>query len=182
MLWKRPELYLVFIAFLCLSSTALAKMVSAHPPVGYVEYCQRNPFDCLPIGGLDRPLHTVDRWNQIVAVNETVNSLVKPVEDKDHYGVSEFWTYPYDLKGDCEDYVIAKRRHLLEKGWPTSAVLISIVRLLEQWHAVLLVRTTEGDFILDNHSNEILKPTKSTYRVYFRQSIVDPTFWVAEEN
>jgi predicted transglutaminase-like cysteine proteinase len=64
--------------------------------------------------------------------------------------VNEYWTLPR-TRGDCEDYALLKRHTLLEKGWPVSAVLMTVVRDEKgEGHAVLTARTVQGDFILDN--------------------------------
>jgi predicted transglutaminase-like cysteine proteinase len=79
------------------------------------------------------------------------------------FGVIERWTYPDLGMGDCEDYVLLKRRKLMELGWPQSALLITVVRDENgEGHAILTVRTTRGDYILDN-----------------RQSGKDPRQWVS---
>jgi hypothetical protein len=41
----------------------------------------------------------------------------KPMTDLDHWGVVERWNYPDDGYGDCEDYVLLKRRLLIQLGW-----------------------------------------------------------------
>jgi len=35
----------------------------------------------------------------------------------EHWGVVERWSYPDDGYGDCEDYVLLKRRMLMQAGW-----------------------------------------------------------------
>jgi predicted transglutaminase-like cysteine proteinase len=92
----------------------------------------------------------------------------------------ERWAYPDDGKGDCEDYVLAKRRALINLGWPASVLLITVVRDKEgDGHAVLTVVTDRGDVILDNQENEILPWQDTGYRYVKRQSQGDPTLWVS---
>ena len=62
------------------------------------------------------------------AINNWVNETIKPVTDMEHWGVVERWSYPDDGKGDCEDYVLLKRRMLMQAGWPREALLITVVR------------------------------------------------------
>ena len=86
-------------------------------------------------------------------VNLWVNSHVKPMTDMDHWGVVERWNYPDDGYGDCEDYVLLKRKMLMQEGWPREALLITVVRDQNgDGHAVLTVKTDKGEFILDNQS------------------------------
>ena len=54
------------------------------------------------------------------AVNDRVNTTVEPVTDQDNYGVAERWTYPTNGRGDCEDYVLLKRKLLVSAGWPRA--------------------------------------------------------------
>ena len=92
----------------------------------------------------------------------------------------EQWDYPDDGKGDCEDYVLLKRRMLMQAGWPREALLITVVRDKKgDGHAVLTVKTNKGEFILDNQESEILPWNKTGYRFVKRQSQSDPNVWVA---
>jgi predicted transglutaminase-like cysteine proteinase len=42
------------------------------------------------------------------------NTHVKPMTDMDHWAVVDRWNYPDDGYGDCEDYVLLKRRSLIQ--------------------------------------------------------------------
>ena len=48
--------------------------------------------------------------------------------DMDHWGMIDRWNYPDDGYGDCEDYVLQKRKMLIQAGWPREALLITVVR------------------------------------------------------
>ena len=75
---------------------------------------------------------------------------IKPMNDIDIYGKDEVWAYP-DGVGDCEDYVLEKRRDLMRQGLSLANLLITVVRKPDgEGHAVLTVRTDKGDFVLDN--------------------------------
>ncbi|MFG1428059.1 transglutaminase-like cysteine peptidase [Roseixanthobacter glucoisosaccharinicivorans] len=150
-------------------------------PIGYVRFCAENKADCVAEGDLipqvplDAPhLSTLDQ------VNRSFNTSITPMTDMDHYGELERWAYPDDGKGDCEDYVLAKRRALINLGWPASVLLITVVRDKEgDGHAVLTVVTDRGDVILDNQENQILPWQETGYRYVKRQSQGDPTLWVS---
>ena len=67
-------------------------------------------------------------------------------------------------------------------GWPTSALLITVVDdpgAHNARHAVLTVRTDRGEFILDNRTPEVLFWYETEYRYVMRQSTTDPNVWVA---
>jgi len=94
--------------------------------------------------------------------------------------VVEKWSYPDDGYGDCEDYVLLKRRTLMEAGWPREALLITVVRDRKgDGHAVLTVKTDQGEFVLDNQVQEILPWSETNYRFVKRQSQSDPNQWVS---
>jgi predicted transglutaminase-like cysteine proteinase len=123
---------------------------------------------------------SADAWKDLQRVNLWVNTNVKPMTDMDHWGVVERWNYPDDGYGDCEDYVLQKRRMLIKAGWPREALLITVVRDRNgDGHAVLTVKTDKGEFILDNQSDEILPWTDTGYRFVKRQSQSDPNVWVS---
>jgi len=116
----------------------------------------------------------------LVRINKLVNETIKPLTDLEHWGVVEHWSYPDDGYGDCEDYVLLKRRMLIESGWPRQALLVTVVRDKQvEGHAVLTVTTNKGDYILDNQNADILLWSKTGYRFVKRQSQSNPNVWVA---
>lgn len=155
----------------------LAEITEA--PEGFVEFCTRFPTDCRPSQHPARAVVLTDiRWLELVETNRFVNTSVKPETDREYYGRSEFWTYPIGV-GDCEDYVLMKRRLLMSKGWPASVLLITVVRDENgEGHAVLTVGTDRGDLVLDNRTDVILPWVHTPYHYVKRQEIEDPQTWV----
>ena len=150
-------------------------------PIGWVEFCVEYDPECKtkPSAARDVVL-SGQAWKDLVRINRWVNTTVKPMTDMDHWGVVERWNYPDDGYGDCEDYVLLKRRMLMQAGWPREALLITVVRDKKgDGHAVLTVKTNRGEFILDNQESEILPWNKTGYRYVKRQSQSDPNVWVA---
>lgn len=95
---------------------------------------------------------------------------VEPVTDYEYYKKEEHWTYPQRY-GDCEDYALLKRYMLMQKGWPASSLLITVVRQQNgDGHAVLTVRTDRADYVLDNLKSKIKSWNKTKYRYLKRQS------------
>ena len=153
----------------------------AKAPSGYLAFCDRNPGECRnPAGQPDRIAFSDQSWAMLEKVNIAVNSMIRPVDDSEHYGVAEFWTVPVDGEGDCEDYVLAKRKMLTLLGLPDAAlrITVALTRLSER-HAVLTVVTDKGDFVLDNAQDEILAPEKTDYRWVERQDAASRTGWLA---
>jgi len=152
----------------------------ASPPMGFVQFCKFIPEDCAgTMGEAVRVVMNADRWNDLEKINTFANETIEPVSDLDLYKVVEHWTYP-QTQGDCEDYVLLKRKKLMMMGWPAEALLITVVRdQNNRGHAVLTVATDKGDYVLDNQSGEILPWQATGYTYYKRQSQTDPRRWVS---
>jgi len=150
------------------------------PPIGYVNFCQEHRADCRPGPRFaDRIQLTPAKFGQIEEVNTAVNTEIAPDTDLDLYGKPEYWTYP-TTKGDCEDYVLLKRRILIERGFPESTLLITVVRdENDEGHAVLTVRTDKGDFVLDNKRREVMRWADTPYTFIKRQSERNPLVWIS---
>jgi len=154
---------------------------SARAPIGWSDFCAQSPRECD-----GRPLEARDvvlsqkAWKDLTRINKWVNDSIKPMTDMDHWGVIERWSYPDDGYGDCEDYVLLKRRMLMQAGWPRQALLITVVRDLKgEGHAVLTVKTDKGEFILDNQEDQILLWSETSYHFVKRQSQADQNVWVS---
>jgi predicted transglutaminase-like cysteine proteinase len=152
-------------------------------PIGHYEFCKLNPAECLVKSVNIAPFHlTKDSWRMVFAVNRAVNMRIRPATDLDIYNKDEVWSYPIRF-GDCEDYVLLKRRALMDKGISPADLLITVVRKPDgEGHAVLTVRTDRGDFILDNLNEEVLSWESTDYRYLKRQSSEHSGRWVTIES
>ncbi len=92
-------------------------------------------------------------------VNDAINTRVRFLDDKVHWGEDDYWATPAEsigsAGGDCEDYAIAKYYLLKELGVPISRLRITYVRALRlqgQAHMVLAyyARPDAEPLILDN--------------------------------
>jgi len=159
----------------------IAVGATTRAPVGWVEFCSEYAPECetKAVEARDVVLSTKS-WKDLLRINKWVNDTVKPVTDLEHWGVVERWNYPDDGYGDCEDYVLLKRRMLMQAGWPRQALLITVVRDKRgDGHAVLTVKTDKGEFILDNQNEDVLVWSETGYRFVKRQSQNDPNLWIA---
>lgn len=149
-------------------------------PIGHVTFCRRHPDECqFRASDSAPPVLTEKLWAQLIDVNNHFNMSIQPVTDQEYYNVAELWTYPKSF-GDCEDYVLAKRKKLMKRGWPESALLITVVRdEAGDGHAVLTVRTDRGDVILDNKDGRIQLWNDTPYRYLKRQSATASRDWVS---
>jgi predicted transglutaminase-like cysteine proteinase len=153
---------------------------AARPPIGYVRFCAENPGECRTgLARSKRIAMTPERWNQFYQINTFVNSKIAPVSDMELYGEAERWVIPVD-SGDCEDYLLLKKRYLESLGYPAEALLITVVLdENKEGHAILTIVTDEGDFILDNRRNDITRWRDTRYAFLKRQSQSNPRHWVA---
>lgn len=122
--------------------------------------------------------------HDLTVVNRAVNGQVVSRSDPALYRVRDFWALPLapggPARGDCEDYVLEKRRALREAGYPAEALSIALVSTA--WgrkHAVLLVSTDQGELVLDSLSPWILSWRDVKYRWLVRQSPSRPEVWVS---
>lgn len=156
----------------------------AQPPYGFLRFCKINPGYCaseqievqVSARRFDAP---PQRLSQLDKVNREVNEAIAPHTDQEIYGVAEYWTMPTTL-GDCEDYALLKRERLANLGWPRSSLLMTVVRDEQgEGHAVLTVRTKQGDFVLDNKIADVRLWSDTPYNFVMRQSYVNPMVWVS---
>lgn len=149
-------------------------------PFGFVQFCERVPTECVASGSHEPRFEaTPERLSQLDEVNRKVNAAVAPATDMEIYGVNEHWSLPGE-RGDCEDYALLKRQILMKSGWPSSALLMTVVRDERgDGHAVLTARTAQGDFILDNKVSDIRLWHQTGYRYVMRQSFVEPRMWMS---
>ena len=152
---------------------------ATNQPIGHYEFCKQYSNECGPNGRDDGPLKlTQENWQTILNVNYAANTEYVPMTDMEIYGVEEKWTYP-DTAADCEDYVLIKRKRLMEAGISPSNLLITVVlQPSGEGHAVLTVRTDRGDFVLDNMRNKVLLWSETEYRFLKRQSSANSGKWV----
>lgn len=146
-------------------------------------FCQRHADQCRPRRGSlqtdgngavvvsQRVLSQVDR------VHSSVNRSMTARYDHDIHGVADVWNIRARV-GDCEDFALEKRRQLLARGWPSSALVLAIGRLPSgEGHAVLIVRTTGGDLVLDNLESEVLPLERSRMRLHSTMSFDNPALF-----
>jgi predicted transglutaminase-like cysteine proteinase len=160
-----------------------------NPPRGYLVYCSRTPELC---GDVRNELVwlTAARWNELVTVNDSVNTQTLSITDERGFGVVDYWTVAAGA-GDCEDIALAKRAALVKRGWPKSALLLAVTETRSRSarpapagsgrHVVLLAFTDKGTFVLDSNRRNIVDWEKSRYRFLSVESPGNPLLWQAVE-
>ena len=153
---------------------------STSVPYGWVDFCRRYSGECDASEAMQPLRLTARSLKTVTTINKWVNANIEPLSDMQHWGVVDRWDYPNDGKGDCEDYLLLKRKMLMEEGFPRSALLVTVVKDKKgEGHAVLTIKTDRGEFILDNMTDRIVSADKTGYRFVKRQSQQDPNVWVS---
>lgn len=153
---------------------------SAKPIAAWVDFCDNYEKECA-YDPTEPALVSLNAkvWKTIVATNRKVNLAVKPVTDNEHWGVVDRWNLPNDGLGDCEDYQLLKRKLLAEAGLPRRAMRMTVVvDDQKEGHAVLMIRTDRGDFILDNKTNNVL-PWNQTGYIFVKREGQESKQWVS---
>lgn len=195
----------LFVAGLLFSTATTAKPVAntaaaapqrfarvvteASVPVGWTSFCKAQPAECAA-GRKGDDVITLNRagWTQLQEINGLVNHEIEGIGDNDHYGIYKlgiinWWTYPDDGAGNCNDYVLLKKKLLVEAGWSPSALLLTVVLdTHNEGHLVLMARTNDGDLILDNLTDTIKTWDGTGYTFIKRQSADNPNDWVRLES
>jgi predicted transglutaminase-like cysteine proteinase len=168
------------VASLPVNSAPITSVGTAKPLLGWSQFCEKFRSECtVDVTEADKVDLTPQAWKSIVSINQRVNSSIKAVTDADHFGVVDTWGFPDDGKGDCEDFQLLKRRLLVEAGLPRRAMRMTVViDELGEGHAVLMVRTNRGDFVLDNKTSSVL-PWHRTGYVYIKRESQDAVGWVS---
>lgn len=155
-------------------------------PIGWHNLCQVQPDEC--DAGKKTPVNvalTPEARHLLITVTALANRTITARTDDEHYHLDrdaliDWWTYPDDGAGDCSDFMLLKRKMLIEAGWPRSAALATVV--LDHrgdGHAVLTVTTDQGDFVLDNLTDKVLRWDETGYAYVKRQSQADENIWVS---
>lgn len=120
----------LILALLLMATTVQAE------PVQFQLYCLAHPRECPSVGP------TVAKWSPIIAsVDRQVNSSIKYKSER-----GDQWSSDVSV-GDCDDYVMTKRRRLIQAGFPPRALIPVVVK--HGTHLVLHVRTDRGTVVLD---------------------------------
>ena len=151
-------------------------------PIGHYDFCQIHRDECGPNRNVSPAEMSDAKWGVVRSVNAMVNNSITPMTDKEIYGKDEVWAYP-TTAGDCEDFALLKRRILIQRGISPANLLLTVVRKPDgEGHAVLTLRTSQGDFVLDNLASRVKPWFDTPYSFIKRQSSNNAGRWVTIEN
>ena len=146
---------------------------AALTPFAMQVFCAKSPRQCAGSGTASQVRASNDLIALLGQVNRRVNAAITPRRDS-----TDTWQ-ANSRSGDCEDYVLTKRAQLIRKGVPAGSLRIAFTTT--RWgeaHAVLVVKTSQGDYVLDNLNNQVKTLRASGYNIRTMSSS-DPTRWVA---
>ena len=126
---------------------------------------------------------TEGAWSELNMVNRLVNGAIRQTSDMVTHGTEDYWDTPLAngeaARGDCEDYVLEKRRALIARGVPAAALSIAVVQTRQgEGHAILLVNTNQGEVVLDSLEQGIVSWRDIPYSWVERQVPGQPMLWV----
>lgn len=118
-----------------------------YPP--YADFCSRNPRECDAFGKSVISFNEFPR-ELFILINQEVDADIKFAEDREEYNKEDYWDFPVNGRGDCEDIALEKRRRLASLGIPRAALRLIVGQHKRSLysHAILSIETTEGTFIL----------------------------------
>ncbi|WP_161796952.1 transglutaminase-like cysteine peptidase [Devosia soli] len=146
--------------------------VSSKGPLSFQVFCGFYPQECRP-GGASKIALDDNIMRILTRVNSRVNRAIRPKLDNP---LVQVWRINPSA-GDCKSYAISKRHELIRAGLPASALRIAYVKTRQGLgHAVLVVKTSQGDLTLDNLTGEIKPFHQAGYRVV-AISGADPRRW-----
>lgn len=148
-------------------------------PMAHSVFCVKYPRECevrrIAFRGTKLEL-TTERMTQLAEINLKVNRSIR--FERNTLGLAgEKWLIS-PATGDCNDYAVTKRHELIERGWPSRTLLLAeVVTTWGEHHLVVVVRTKQGDFVLDNLNSSIRPWAQTAYRWVRVQSPSNPKFW-----
>jgi len=148
-------------------------------PMSHTFFCLKYRDDC-KVDKTASPDSTVtltsDKWAELERVNAAVNRAIIPQPNTKGLA-GEVWLIS-PKAGECHDYAVTKRHELLALGWPEQDLLLSeVVTSWGEHHLVLVVRTSDGDFVADNLNPNIRIWSQTPYQWVRIQSPGNPLIW-----
>lgn len=162
------------------SRSVATRSLPITPVPGWNRFCKQRPDECAVISSEPATITlTPQAWETLIRVNRQVNATIRSMTDMEHWGVEDHWGLAEDGYGDCEDFQLVKRKRLVAAGFPQRALrMTAVIDADGEPHAVLMVRTDRGDFILDNKRDTVL-PWRQTRYIYLQREGGTGATWVS---
>ena len=167
-----------------LALVACARSTSSHmplggfvaQPIGAELFCLENSTECAEQRTTAQHIEmTPDLWKDLLTVQYDINQKFKPGRE-----VRFAWDYSADGSGNCVQFALEKRRALIRRGWPAGALqLATAVTPDKIGHLVVVIDTTDGDWVLDNLRADVVRWGDLPYRWIARQQGASMENWVS---
>lgn len=148
-------------------------------PMAHSFFCLKYRDDCKvdkTVSPDSTVMLTPDKRAELERVNAAVNRAIIPQPNTNGLA-GEVWLVS-PRAGECHDYAVTKRHELLALGWPEQDLLLSeVVTSWGEHHLVLVIRTSDGDFVADNLNPNIRIWSKTPYQWVRIQSPGNPLIW-----
>jgi predicted transglutaminase-like cysteine proteinase len=104
---------------------------------------------------------TPELLNSLNAVNSEGNTLITWRDDSVTWGDRDLWDFPCMSNGklydDCDGFALWKMRRLMDLGVDAAPLLFTLTYTeTGGYHAVLIVVTTNGSYVLDNRQPRVM--------------------------
>lgn len=145
-------------------------------PLGAMLFCTAHREECSeevqPAGPVEM---TEILWRELREVQFTVDQRLEPSA-----AAEVAWHYSVDGKATCVQYAMEKRRELIALGLPSGALqLATAITNRGEGHLVLVVDTTQGDWVLDNLRYDVAPWRILPYRWIAREQGGSMVKWVS---
>ena len=148
-------------------------------PMAHTFFCLKYRDDCKvdkTVSPDSTVMLTSDKRAELERVNAAVNRAIIPQPNTNGLA-GEVWLVS-PRAGECHDYAVTKRHELLALGWPEQDLLLSeVVTSWGEHHLVLVIRTSDGDFVADNLNPNIRIWSQTPYQWVRIQSPGNPLIW-----
>ncbi len=144
-------------------------------PYAHVRFCIASPGECAQGSGPSTVELTSSKLDLLKRINNRVNNSIEPYMPDG----PETWVINPD-RGNCHDYAVTKRHELIRAGWPSASLRLAVAYTRSGiGHLVVIVRTSEGDLVLDNLTSRIVPWSKSGLRFVSVEAGDKPRVWYA---
>lgn len=163
------------VPFQAVAGSSLPVTRSIGAPVGFAAACAKYKWLCGRAAA--QQLHDAAGIALLQKVNRAVNGRIIPAEDRPS-SHGDVWSLPVAGRGDCEDYALQKMKDLIDAGFPSNKLALSVViGPDDQNHVVLIARTDGGDYVLDNLSSAVRLWRSTGYTFLATQDFQSRTGW-----
>ncbi|MBB2755452.1 UNVERIFIED_ORG: putative transglutaminase-like cysteine proteinase [Rhizobium aethiopicum] len=165
----------ILVPFQAVAGSSLPVTRSIGAPVGFGAACAKYKWLCGRMAAQQR--NDTAGIVLLQKINRAVNGRIIPAEDRPS-SHKDVWSLPVAGRGDCEDYALQKMKDLIEAGFPSNRLALSVViGPHDQNHVVLIARTDGGDLVLDNLTSAVRPWRMTGYTFLATQDFQSRTGW-----